>query len=196
MTDHHLDPSKVIIVDEHDQQISVMDKYEAHEGGGVLHRAFSVFVVRSDGRILMQQRANGKQLWPLYWSNSCCSHPMPGESLETASSRRLQQELGIKGKPHMLYSFIYQAHFSNIGSEHELCYVTLCQNDDPPLVDPLEIAQWRYMTRREISLMIDLQPEVFSPWFKLEWANLCENFSNFDRPHEWRATTMKGATLC
>lgn len=44
---------------------------------GLLHRAFSVFLFRpSDGRLLLQKRADEKITFPGMWTNTCCSHPL------------------------------------------------------------------------------------------------------------------------
>ena len=44
---------------------------------GLLHRAFSVFLFRpSDGRLLLQRRADEKITFPGMWTNTCCSHPL------------------------------------------------------------------------------------------------------------------------
>ena len=44
---------------------------------GLLHRAFSVFLFRpSDGRLLLQKRADEKITFPSMWTNTCCSHPL------------------------------------------------------------------------------------------------------------------------
>src|SRR5271163_4852665 len=85
----------LILVDEADRGVGYLSKALCHEGQGVLHRAFSLLIFNSRGELLIQQRSPGKRLWPLYWSNSCCSHPRGQESLEGATQRRLYQELGI-----------------------------------------------------------------------------------------------------
>ena len=72
----------LILVDTDDTAIGSMSKAECHDGAGILHRAFSVFLFDEHGRLLLQQRAAGKRLWPLYWSNTCCSHPRQGEAID------------------------------------------------------------------------------------------------------------------
>src|SRR5471030_3052775 len=89
------DPDALILVDEADRSLGFLSKSLCHEGRGILHRAFSLLIFNDAGDLLIQQRAAGKRLWPLYWSNSCCSHPRSGESMEAATQRRLRQELGI-----------------------------------------------------------------------------------------------------
>ena len=81
-----------------------MTKLDCHEGDGVLHRAFSVFVFNSRGDSL-QQRSKLKMLWPGYWSNACCSHPRVGEDSKEAAHRRLKQELGLSMELSFLYKF-------------------------------------------------------------------------------------------
>src|SRR5471032_3303829 len=84
----------LILVDEADREIGHLSKSECHEGRGILHRAFSVLIFNGHGELLLQQRAASKPLWPLFWSNSCCSHPRRSESMEGAVQRRLREELG------------------------------------------------------------------------------------------------------
>jgi isopentenyl-diphosphate delta-isomerase len=72
---------ELILVDRDDNEIGYISKADAHDGAGVLHRAFSLFLFNDAGELLLQQRAHEKRLWGGYWSNSCCSHPRRGESL-------------------------------------------------------------------------------------------------------------------
>ena len=72
-----------------DREIGARSKSECHEGRGTLHRAFSIFVFNDANELLLQQRSAGKPLWPNYWSNTCCSHPRVGETMEVAVARRL-----------------------------------------------------------------------------------------------------------
>ncbi|HKL91924.1 MAG TPA: isopentenyl-diphosphate delta-isomerase [Bacteroidales bacterium] len=85
----------VILVDEQDRAIGVADKQEAHVRAW-LHRAFSVFIFNSKNELLLQQRAYDKYHSPGLWTNTCCSHPMPGETVLEAASRRLKEEMGME----------------------------------------------------------------------------------------------------
>ena len=175
--------TEVILVDPQDREIGRMEKVAAHAGKGILHRAFSVFVVRSDSAILLQRRAAGKMLWPLFWANSCCSHPAPGETVADAARRRLREELRIDvASCDPLYAFEYHASFGDVGSEHELCHVVRAQCDADPNPDPAEVAETAWLNRAEIIRRLEGRPGDFSPWFKLEWAHLLANFPDFDRP--------------
>lgn len=172
---------ELILVDEHDTPIGHLDKASCHDGAGILHRAFSLFLFDSEGRTLLQQRAAGKRLWPGYWSNSCCSHPRRSESMEEAVERRLDQELGVQAQLHFLYKFRYQAAFETLGSEHELCWVYAGRCDQRPVVNSTEISNWRWLPPAELEHELNRYPERFTPWFKLEWARLQADHQAFIR---------------
>ena len=123
MSEAAVDSEALILVDEADRSLGVLSKALCHEGRGVLHRAFSLLIFNERGELLIQQRAASKRLWPMYWSNSCCSHPRGDESLETATQRRLYEELGIGCPLQFLFKFQYQAQFDATGAENELCSV-------------------------------------------------------------------------
>lgn len=95
----------LILVDEQDREIGHGSKAACHDGEGVLHRAFSLFIFNEAGELLLQQRSAQKRLWPMFWSNSCCSHPRQGETMEQAVHRRLEQELGMTSALQYLYKF-------------------------------------------------------------------------------------------
>lgn len=166
----------LILVDEADREIGTLPKTAGHLGAGTLHRAFSVFLFDTRGRVLVQQRAPGKMLWPGFWSNSCCSHPRPGESTEDAGRRRVREELQVDCHLSFLYKFRYQARFNDVGSEHELCYVYAGYPRGTPVADPAEIAAMRWVAPDELSREIAASPESFSPWMKLEWQRISVEF--------------------
>ena len=99
------DADTLILVDEADREVGHMSKAQCHDGRGILHRAFSLLIFNAEGDLLLQQRAAGKRLWPLYWSNSCCSHPRRFETMESAIHRRLYQELGLHCPLEFLFKF-------------------------------------------------------------------------------------------
>lgn len=165
---------KLILVDEHDNEIGNLPKDKCHDGQGRLHRAFSLFIFNSDGEVLLQQRSGQKRLWPLYWSNACCSHPRRGENMAEAVNRRLQQELGLTSELAFLFKFIYQAQYDETGSEHELCWVYLGRTGDDIVVNANEIADWRYVSVERLNHELASEPDKFTPWMKLEWRRIQE----------------------
>lgn len=167
---------ELILVDELDRQIGHRSKAECHAGNGVLHRAFSIFVFNGDDELLLQKRSLDKPLWPNYWSNTCCSHPRRGESMEEAVSRRLAQELGFACPLRFLYKFKYQAQYGAVGAEHEYCWVYHGRYDGAVDANVSEIAEWRYIGVAELEAELETAPERFTPWFKMEWAHIRHNF--------------------
>jgi isopentenyl-diphosphate delta-isomerase len=168
---------ELILVDERDTEIGSMSKAECHNNAGVLHRAFSLFIFNDEGKLLIQQRNSGKRLWPLYWSNTCCSHPRTGESMEDAVHRRLEQELGMSSEFTYLYKFQYQAEFGELGSENELCWVFIGFSSDPVKANENEIAATRFISPEELDRELESYPDRFTPWFKMEWLRLRQDFA-------------------
>jgi len=163
----------LILVDETDREVGHMSKAQCHQGRGTLHRAFSLLIFNAAGELLLQQRAPGKRLWPLYWSNSCCSHPRRAETMEAATQRRLQEELGVRCGLHFLYKFQYQAQFDEAGGEHELCSVYIGRCTDAIRPDRREILAWRWVAPEALQIeMAGCAAERFTPWFKLEWRRV------------------------
>lgn len=166
-------PADILIrVDHEDREIGFATKEQCHRGDGLLHRAFSVFLFDRAGRLLLQQRSADKPLWPLYWSNSCCSHPRRGETTAAAASRRIREELGIGCELRFLYKFEYRAAFGDVGTEHEICSVFAGFSEESPRIDSREIAAWRHVEARALDAEIQAEPQHFTPWLKLEWAEI------------------------
>jgi isopentenyl-diphosphate delta-isomerase len=166
------DDEPLVLVDEQDRETGYLDKAAAHLGRGVLHRAFSLFVFNPRGELLLQQRAAGKRLWPGYWSNTCCSHPRRGETLDEAIHRRLDEELGLKCPLQFLFKFQYQAQFDADGAEHELCSVYAGHSAEAPRVNGNEISALRYVAPEQLEAEMAAAPERFTPWFVIEWQRI------------------------
>ncbi len=166
----------LILVDTDDQETGSLGKVECHDGDGILHRAFSVFLFNDRGELLLQQRSADKRLWPMYWTNTCCSHPRQGESMQVATERRLQQELNTASTLEFIYKFEYQASFGNLGSENELCWVHLGRLEQEATANDAEIAALRYADTKTLQAEIESNPDDFTPWFKMEWQRLNEEF--------------------
>ena len=167
------DSDSLILVDEADREVGHLDKASCHDGQGVLHRAFSLLIFNDAGELLLQQRSAGKRLWPLYWSNSCCSHPRRAETMETAIHRRLYEELGLRCPLQFLFKFQYQAQFDAAGAEQELCSVFVGRTSDPVRVDPGEIVAWRWISPDALQAeLAGNQADRFTPWFIMEWERI------------------------
>ncbi|HEY7907110.1 MAG TPA: isopentenyl-diphosphate Delta-isomerase [Wenzhouxiangella sp.] len=165
----------LILVNAEDEAIGSLSKGACHDGEGVLHRAFSVFLFDHNNRLLVQQRAQAKRLWPLYWANSCCSHPRVGEDMATATLRRIKEELGVESHLEYVYKFQYHARFGDLGSEHELCSVYLGRVEAVCVKpNPTEIANTRWLDLSEVDAwMAEHEPvDAIAPWFRMEWSEL------------------------
>jgi isopentenyl-diphosphate Delta-isomerase len=174
----------LLLVNSRDEPIGTLPKSACHDGPGVLHRAFSLFVFNPAGALLLQQRDASKRLWPGYWSNSCCSHPRAHESMEDAVARRAEEELGIRVDFRFLYKFEYAAAFGDSGGEHELCWVYVGSTRDEPQVNETEVQAWRWIHPDALDRELREQPERFTPWLMLEWQRLRQEFG-----HELRTPT-------
>jgi isopentenyl-diphosphate delta-isomerase len=176
----------LILVDTHDQETGSLGKVECHDGDGILHRAFSVFLFNDQGELLLQQRSADKRLWPMYWTNTCCSHPRQGESMQVATERRLQQELNTASTLEFFYKFEYQVRFGDLGSENELCWVYLGRIEREATANDAEVVALRFADEKTLQAQIESNPDDFTPWFKMEWQRLNEEFSerlaNYTKP--------------
>lgn len=156
----------VILVDEQDNEIGVMPKMEAHEKAA-LHRAFSVFVMNDENEVMLQQRALNKYHSPGLWTNTCCSHQRQGESNIEAGTRRLQEEMGFTVPLKETVSFIYKAPFDNGLTEHEFDHVMLGYSNEEPVINPVEVASWKWMPLADVKEDIEIHPEFYTAWFKI-----------------------------
>ena len=159
----------VVLVDEQDVPIGTRSKLEVHRSGE-LHRAFSVFVFDAQDRLILQQRALGKYHSGGLWTNTCCSHPRPGEPVAEAAVRRLREEMGIvcQGLEHQ-FSFIYRAEVGNGLVEHELDHVLFARHSGDVRPDPREAMAWRAMTDEELDHELRTGPDRFTAWLRSCW---------------------------
>ncbi len=157
---------QVILVNEKDEQIGTMPKLQAHEKG-VLHRAFSVFILNDSGELMMQQRAASKYHSPLLWTNSCCSHQRVGESNIEAGKRRLFEEMGFVTELKDVVSFIYKASFDNGLTEHEFDHVLVGTYNENPNINIDEVNNFKWMTLEQVKVDMELNPDIYTEWFKI-----------------------------
>jgi isopentenyl-diphosphate delta-isomerase len=167
---------ELILVDADDNQLGHLAKADCHDGAGVLHRAFSVFLFDDAGELLLQQRSESKRLWPGFWSNTCCSHPRRDETMSVATQRRLRDELNVEATLEFVYKFTYRAGFGNLGSENELCHVYLGKIDGPVRANEHEISAVRFVSPAALDSEFEATPEQFTPWFKMEWQALQQGY--------------------
>jgi len=162
----HSTAHQVILVNEEDQEIGRMEKHEAHRKGA-LHRAFSVFVFNQQGELLLQRRAFGKYHSEGLWTNTCCSHPIPGEDILSAGNRRLQEEMGFTCELRHSFSFIYKAELDNGFTEYELDHVLIGHSEETPHLDTNEAMSFKWMKLDELKRSVLNHPSMYTEWFKI-----------------------------
>lgn len=156
----------VVLVDASDREVGVIEKIEAHRRG-LLHRAFSVLVVNSSNHLLIHRRAPGKYHSPGLWTNTCCSHPLPGEDIGTAARRRLKEEMGLElVELEVTGSFIYRVEFENGLVEHEFDHVLKGVSDCEPAPDPAEADAVEWISRDDLLQRLQENPGEFTFWFR------------------------------
>jgi isopentenyl-diphosphate Delta-isomerase len=161
---------QVILVDEFDNEIGTMEKMEAHHKG-VLHRAFSILLFNENGELLIQKRADSKYHSRGLWTNTCCSHPRPGESVLEAAKRRLIEELGIQAQLEFAFKFIYKANLENEMIEHELDHVLIGNFNGEPIINLEEISSWKFERVDKLKADIARNGNQYTFWFKEILAN-------------------------
>lgn len=154
----------VILVNERDEQVGVMPKMEAHQKG-LLHRAFSVFIFNDRGELLLQRRADTKYHSGGLWTNTCCSHPRPGETVIEAAHARMLEEVGFDCELEERFSFIYQVPFENGLYEHEYDHVITGMYNNDPTLNPDEASEFAWVASHDLKKDVADHPERYTYWF-------------------------------
>ncbi len=158
----------VVLVDDQGIPTGTMDKLAAHSGAGALHSAFSVFLYDRAGRVLLQRRASQKHHFRNKWSNTCCSHPLPGETVTAAASRRLLHEVGITASAEVVGSFTYRAPDLESGLvEVEFDYVLIGEYEGDVSPNPDEVSEVQWVNFQDLRAQIAQDPEAYTPWLTL-----------------------------
>lgn len=156
----------IVLVDESDREVGTKDRLATHVDGA-LHRAVSVYVFNSVERLLLTRRAACKYHSGGLWTNTCCTHPKPGESTQDAARRCLRKEVGIDCEITSAFHFIYRAELANGLTEHELDHVFVATYDIDPNLDPNESDAYEWVDPQELSRDIEAHPEKYTAWLPL-----------------------------
>jgi isopentenyl-diphosphate delta-isomerase len=165
---------ELILVNEDDEAIGVEEKITAHLNGA-LHRAFSLFIFNSDGQLLVQKRTSTKYHSKSLWSNTCCGHPRPGESIEAASRRRLSEEMGFDCGVEKVFEFVYRVKLDNGFYEHEYDHVLVGKFDGTPAPNHNEVDDWDWANLKKIRLDMQAHPDNYTYWFRISIDELCRS---------------------
>jgi len=200
-----------LVVDEQDNVIGSETKHACHRDGGIRHRAFSVLIFDSKGRLLVQKRSAEKITFPGVWANSCCSHPLDMKSendgsdgVENAARRKLDQELGIPVRITGAWSFHhigrmeYSCRWDKDWIEREIDHIMVVQADTEVNHNENEISDVLWADSSEISKMMsgsgDWANEVVAPWFRLIWEKFA--IPNDCDPNVMRSSINKEIIYC
>lgn len=165
---------QVILVNNEDTERGTMEKMEAHLRGE-LHRAYSVFIFNSKNELLLQRRAINKYHSGGLWTNTCCSHPQPGENMNESARKRLIEEMGIDCALKNVFNFIYKIKLDNELIEHELDHVFIGLSDESPKINLQEVMEWKFVEIIEIKKSLELNPESYTVWFKIIFERVLEH---------------------
>jgi isopentenyl-diphosphate delta-isomerase len=170
----HPDDAPVVLLDEQRRPIGQLPKSQVHHAATPLHLAFSCYVFDDSGRLLMTRRATTKRTWPGVWTNTCCGHPLPGESSTQAAARRLREELGLQPTRSvvMLPEFGYRAVAPDGVVENEFCPVLVGSVDGHPQPDLAEVLEYRWAPWPDVVALVATAPWAISPWAALQIPQL------------------------
>jgi isopentenyl-diphosphate Delta-isomerase len=168
-----VEEKQVILVNEQDVQAGYMEKIAAHKKG-LLHRAFSIFIFNSKGEMLLQQRALNKYHSGGLWTNSCCSHPQPGEDILVSAEKRLQDEMGFTTKLKKIFDFVYRAEFNNGLTEYEFDHVFAGEYEGAVTYNKEEVMDYCYKNMEEVRHLLKEYPGKFTEWFHLAFPKIEE----------------------
>lgn len=163
--------TEVILVDEDDSPIGRAEKMLAHRQG-LLHRAFSIFIFNNNGEMLLQQRSLAKYHSGGLWSNTCCSHPSPGEETHLAAIRRLKEELGIETPIKKIFDFNYKTVFNNGLVEYEFDHVYVGRYDGIVHLNTAEVISTCFKSIAELKNDLQHNPDHFTEWFRLAFTKI------------------------
>ena len=170
------DKTRMVLVDESDRVIGYKDKYATHKVPVPLHRAISIVIFdEGRGKTLITQRSTKKPTWPLFWSNTVCSHPYPNETYQKAAERRIFEEAGFKTSLAEAFRFTYEAVMDNgLWGEHEHDVVFVGKYDGPINPNPDEIVDYKWIKIGDLKKDLAKNPRKYTPWLKM----ILERFKN------------------
>ena len=171
---------EVILVTEQDEPVGSMEKMEAHRKG-LLHRAFSVFIVNDRNEMLLQQRAKAKYHSGGLWTNACCSHPRPDEETKSAAVRRLHEELGFTAPLIKIFDFHYHAAFANGLTEHEYDHVFIGSYSGKIIPDVNEVQDYCYKKIEDIEATLQSHPHKYTAWFCIAFPKVLQWMQNREK---------------
>lgn len=159
----------LILVDKDDNPTGTEEKVKCHMPDGKLHRAFTVLIFDTQGKLLLTKRSSKKMLWPAFWDGTVASHPRQSETYVSSSKRRLVEEIGVSCDLDYLFKFEYHVPYKDVGSENEICGTLIGVLKDPSEVNfsKEEISEITWMKKEELMDSIEESRDIYCPWMIL-----------------------------
>lgn len=168
----------VVVVDENDNEKGAVEKLYAHQNA-ILHRAFSILIYRySKGKIefLLQKRDKNKYHSGGAWSNSCCSHPRPGEKILDAANRRLYEEMGFNNDLRYVTKILYKESVGDDIYEYELDHLFVGEYSGQSInINKNEVEDYCWLSKTAIEEELKSNKDKFSAWFELVFKAIITN---------------------
>jgi len=171
----------ILRVDKNDNVVGEVQRDAAHNGKGVLHRAFLALVFNKKGdKILLAKRSRFKKLWPGFWDGTVASHQKKRETLVRSVKREIEEEIGVKVKSSQikdLFKFYYRKSFGKIGSEHEICHVLKITLSSKRKISPdnREVSAVKWLNLKKLQDDIEENPRKYTPWFLIVYNQFFKN---------------------
>ena len=164
----------VVLLDPDGAPIGTAPRATVHTTSTPLHLAFSCYLLRGTGEVLVTRRALSKRTWPGVWTNSFCGHPRSDEQLSDAVARHARNELGLQvhDVEVVLPDFRYTAVDASGIVENEICPVLIATTDDDPVPNPDEVMDLVWVDPESLGRSITATPWAFSPWMVLQLEQL------------------------
>lgn len=159
----------IVLLDESGHAVGAAPKLASHHEDTPLHLAFTVYAFDSAERLLLTRRSLAKKTWPGVWTNTCCGHPIPGESLADAVARRVRAELGcgLTAADVVVDRIRYRAEMGNGITENEMGPVVRVLLDGPVAPDPDETDQVRWVPWPDLVHQVETGTAGLSPWCEI-----------------------------
>ncbi|MEM5332184.1 isopentenyl-diphosphate Delta-isomerase [Paraburkholderia sp. JHI2823] len=164
-------PDHVVLVNESDEAIGTAEKLEAHRRG-LLHRAFSIFVIDDTGKLLLQRRAASKYHSGGLWANTCCGHPRQHEKIDVAANRRLREEMGFSCDLRHVGIFLYREPVGSGLIEHEIDHLFVGTFSGTPEANPDEVCEWDRVAVSTVVQRLFESPDEFTAWFRAAFSHV------------------------
>lgn len=130
-------------VDEDDQVLHVVPRSRMR-AENLRHRSVAVIVTTGDGRLVVQRRADDKDLFPGWWDIGAGGVVSAGEPRDTSARRELHEELGVHADLAFVAVGVHDDEFSK-----EICHIYAAVHDGPFHAVDGEVAEIRAVTPDE-----------------------------------------------